>query len=365
LPGQVPLPILEAAFGARGSQPALAAGSSFTSGTFINHLQRGTAGAMADNMAQASANIYLCRMAGSNFPPCRNLGFDAAGPYPMNFFRHNPYATNTEILDDNSWGTYHGLQLELRKSFSHGLTLNANYVWSKSLGDYFDTPDSDNSSDYITLRNRGLNKAPSPFDLRHSFTTYWSYQLPFGRGQRYLAGGNGILDRIVGGWTISGIHRWNSGRVFRLTSQRGTFNQFESGVILKGLTQEELQKKIRQFSSGPNFNAYHVDRSLVGPDGRANPQFFQFPSTPGELGHFIHLYGTPLVLNDMAVTKEIRLSEGAKFTLQAEASNVFNHPVHSIGGLGGGLNIDSTSFGQTSGTLVGARSIQMRAHITW
>ncbi|HXF06774.1 MAG TPA: carboxypeptidase-like regulatory domain-containing protein [Blastocatellia bacterium] len=364
LPGQVPLPLFEAAFGARGSQPALPAGSGFANGTFINQLRQGAAGALANTLA--TNNIYFCRLVGSAFAPCAALGFNAPGPYPINLFRANPFVTNTRLVDDNQWSTYHGLQIELRRSFSSGLTLNANYTWSKALGDYFGVPDSDNSEDYWTLRNRNLNKAPSPFDLRHTFTAFWTYELPFGRGRRFASGVNGVVDRIIGGWTLSGITRLNSGRVFRLVSGRSTFNNLaDSGIILKNISLSELQKKIRQFSPGPNRNAYHVDPALVGPDGRANPQFFDFPTTPGQFGQFIYLYGTPLVVNDLALLKEIPLKERLKLSLQFEATNAFNHPVLNVGSLGGTLSIDSTSFGQTAGTLVGPRNIQIRAHITW
>src|SRR5262249_58034310 len=132
-PGQVALAILTAAFGARGSAPALACGSGFSSGTFINNLTLANAGTMADSLA--TNNIYLCRLVGSAFSPCANLGYNAPGPYPINFFRPNPYVTGLTLVDDNSYSTYHGLQLELRKAFSHGLTLQANYTWSKALSD--------------------------------------------------------------------------------------------------------------------------------------------------------------------------------------------------------------------------------------
>jgi hypothetical protein len=366
LPGQTPLPIFEAAFGARGSQPALAAGSSWTSATFINHLQRGTAGGMAEALvAGSAAQTYLCRMTGTNFSPCADAGFNAPGPYPMNFFRHNPFANGTNLLDDNQWGTYHGLQLEARRSFSSGLTVNANYVWSKTLGDYFDVPDSDNSSNYTTLRNRNLDKRPSPFDLRHAFTMYWSYDLPFGQGRRFGGGANGLVNRIISGWTLGGVHRWNSGRAYMLTGGRTTFNQRDSGVILNGLTVGELQNKMRQFSTGPNRNAYHVDPSLIAADGRANPQYLQVPSTPGQLGQYIVLHGNALVSNDLSITKVVPITERLKFTLQTEATNILNHPVLNIGGTGGTISIDSTTFGQANSALVAARQIQMRAQIGW
>jgi hypothetical protein len=54
-----------------------------------------------------------------------------------------------------------------------------------------------------------------------------------------------------------------------------------------------------------------------------------------------------------------------KFTLQAEALNVFNHPVQNIGGTGGTISIDSVTFGQTNSALVAARQIQLRGHLTW
>jgi len=363
LPGQVPLPLFEAAFGARGSQPALPAGSGFANGTFINHLRQGTVGALANTLA--TNNIYFCRLVGSTFAPCAALGFNAPGPYPINFFRANPFVTSMTLVDDNSWSTHHGLQIELRRSFSRGLTLNANYTWNKSLGDFFATPNSNASDGYTTLRNRNLDKAPSPFDLRHTLNVFWTYELPFGRGRRFLSKAPGFLDRVIGGWTLSGITRLNSGRPYLLTSGRATFNQNEAGIILKEISLAELQKKMRQFSPGPNRNAYHADPTLIGPDGRANPRFLAVPTTPGQLGQLIYLYGTPLVVNDLAILKEIPIRERVKFSLQIEMLNAFNHPVLNVGSLGGTISIDSTSFGQTTSTLVGPRNIQIRAHITW
>ena len=100
-------------------------------------------------------------------------------------------------------------------------------------------------------------------------------------------------------------------------------------------------------------------------DGRANPQYLQVPSTPGQLGSYIVLYANPLVSHDMSLTKVVPVTERLKFTLQAEALNVFNHPVQNIGGTGGTISIDSVTFGQTNSALVAARQIQLRGHLTW
>src|SRR5262249_1637824 len=69
--GQVPLPVFEAAFGARGSQAALAAGSSWTSSTFITNLQQSAVATLAQTLSGATRanSVYYCRLVGNNFTP--------------------------------------------------------------------------------------------------------------------------------------------------------------------------------------------------------------------------------------------------------------------------------------------------------
>ena len=91
--------------------------------------------------------------------------------------------------------------------------------------------------------------------------------MPLGRG--HLLAGNAIVNRVIGGWNVSSITRIQSGRPFKLTSGRSTFNQADSGVVLNGITSNQLQDLIT-VRDGPNKNKSFVDGSLVGPDGRAN-----------------------------------------------------------------------------------------------
>lgn len=361
LPGQVALPLLEAAFGARGSQPALVAGSGYTNGTFINNLDLNNVGTFANTIATGSTGLYYCRLVGSNFGPCAASGFNAPGPYPINLFRPNPFVTGLTLLDDNSYANYHGLQLEFRKAFSHGLTVNANYTWSKALSDLFNLDDQSAADNYRTLRNRDLDKGPAAFDLRHDFKAYWNYALPIGKGRAFLNGAGPVLDRIVGGWQIAGIHRYNSGQVYSLTGSRNTFNNLtDSGVILNGVTVSELQDMLRTFRPGPSQNMA-ADERLTGADGRANRNLLSVPSTPGVFGQFIYLYNTPLLVNNLALTKDVSITERIKFRFQVEALNAFNHPVIGVGT----TNIDSTSFGQTTSSRVQARNLQLRAQLDW
>ncbi len=366
LPGQAALPIFETAFGARGSQAALPAASGFTNGTFITQLQQGQAGALANSLAGNS--LYLCRMLGSAFGPCASLNYDAPGPYPINVFQANPYAAGRGInlLTDDGHSKYNGLQLQYRQRYgTSGLTVTANYTYSKSTTNrYSDSPAT--TITQVTLRDQSLVEGPHVFDLRHAFQTYWTYDLPWGSNRRVTIA-NPLLDQIAGGWTVSGIARVQSGRPFYLTSGRSTYNQNDAGVLLTGISAADLQKLIT-LSSGPNGTMLFVDPKLIGADGRANPQYLQSPTAPGELGQRVWLYGPGFWNLDLGLAK--RFSAGHTYvTLEALFLDVFNHTSFLVGGAsndaGFNVSINSTTFGQTNSTASGPRNIQIRLLVGW
>ncbi|MBZ5499218.1 MAG: carboxypeptidase-like regulatory domain-containing protein [Acidobacteriia bacterium] len=362
LPGQVALPIFEAAFGARGSMPSLSASQSWTSNTFINPLTQGNAGSLASILAGPSSPTYYCRIVGSNFGPCTDRGYNAPGPYPINFFVPNPYVGDLTITDDNSYSTYHALQVDLRRRLRNGLTLTANYALAHALSDM---SDSNTLTDYYTtIRNLKIDKAPSSFDIRHSLSVYGTYELPVGNGRRFAIT-NGVVNRIVGGWVISGILRMTSGRLSMLTGGQQPVNVNygkDAGVVLNGLTVSQLTDMMQRYRNGPaGTTLSSADPSLVGADGRANPNFLAIPTTPGKFGQFIYLYG-PMYWNaDMSVNKNVRITERVQFTLQVEAMNFLNHPVFGFGS----LSINSTSFGQLGSTANSPRNVQIRAYLRW
>jgi hypothetical protein len=368
LAGQVPLPLIETAFGPRGSQAALPSASGFTNGTFITDLQQGQAGALARDLAgSGGTSLYLCRMLGSTFSPCGNLGYDAPGPYPLNFFTVNPYAAGRALtlLNDDGHSRYDGLQMQFRQRYGVGLTMTANYTYSKATTNrYSDSPGA--SVNLITLRNGSLNEGPTIFDLRHAFQSYWTYDLPFGRG-RHFGIGNPMLEQIAGGWTVSGILRVQSGRPFYLTSDRLTYNQNDAGVVLNGISVDDLQKMIT-LASGPNGTKLFVDPKLIGPDGRANPQYLSSPTTPGQLGQRVWLYGPGFWNLDLGIAK--RFTVGLAYVnFEALFLDLFNTTTFLVGpgsnDLGFFVSINSTTFGQTTTTASGPRNIQLRLHIGW
>jgi hypothetical protein len=372
LPGQVPLPIFETAFGAHGSQPALAANAGFNNATFVTQLQQGEAGRLATTLAGGGANSfrYTCRLVGNDLPGCASRGFDAPGAYPINFFQANPFAAgdftgsqNTRLLNDEASSEYDALQLQYRQRYNNGLTLTGNYTFGKARTDrYFVSPDL--TQDYRTLRNKDLDWGPTAYDLRHVFQVYGTYELPFGRG-RHFDISNAVLDQVLGGWAVSSIVRIQSGRPFLLTSGRQTLNQEDAGVILNGITVEQLQSMVN-VRPGANGNVFFFDERLIGPDGRANPDFITYPTEPGQQGQYVYLNGPGMWTADIGLSKAFRLGGNSRFNFEGLLINAFNHRNTVVGNTNGATHsIDSTTFGQSTGLALGARQVQFRLGLTF
>jgi hypothetical protein len=362
LPGQVALPIFEAAFGARGAQPALPANQTFTNGTFIADLNQGEAGRLAARLSSSQANF--CRMVGSNFAPCATRNFSAPGPFPINFFIANPYAIggNLNVVDDDARTKYHAMQVQLRRRYANGLTATVNYTLGKNWADIWADAARQQTS-VRTLRQPTLDFGPAPHDVRHVLQAFGTYELPFGRDRHWHIE-NGVVNAVLGGWTLGGILTAQSGTPFRLTSGRQTFNTSDAGVVLQnGHTLEEIQRLIRINPIENSLSQRFVDPSLVGPDGRANPEFLAPPTTPGEMGELLFLRGKNTWNLDMSLVKSATIWGKTQATVHLTFTNVLNKQIWSGPNFLSDVNITSQTFGQTNNPFNGARQVYSRFEI--
>jgi hypothetical protein len=364
LTGQGALPIFDAAFGANGANNGVvASGSGYGSSSFITNLQQGTAGTMAQTLA--TTTTYFCRLAGSGFSPCGNLGFNAPGQYPLNFFQANPFLNATNYQTSNGDTNYNGLQIQLSHS-GHGLYVGANYTWAHAMGDIQNASDQTATYQWYTTRNARLNYGPTPFDQRQVLNIYWTYGLPFGRGKAFAVN-NPLLERVVGGWTLGGRQSIRSGNPVLLNGGRNTVNNLtQSGVVLgSGLTIDQLQHNLSTItgyysaSSGYITNVSNI-ATVTKSTSTANPAYYGPASTPGQYGQFVYLHNNTAFQFDMSLNKIIRIKERWQFNFQAEALNVLNHPFFPLGN----TSPTATNFGQiTSAT--GTRTVQLRGSLEW
>jgi hypothetical protein len=328
--GLTPTPIFDAAFGGAGAAPGatpVTPANGYANSSYIALVEEGQAGALAN--ALAISPTFLCNMIGNSFSPCTAQGVTGPGHYPMNFFQVNPFAMGgyaTELSDPGS-ESYNALQVQLKHQ-GHGLQMNANYTYSHAftnryLGDYY-TADSA-LVNFVTLRDPGLSRGPSPYDLRHVFRTYFTYDLPFGSGKTYRTN-KAAIDHVIGGWTVGSVITIQSGRNFKLQGGSNTFNYSnaywpdasDSGVQLNGITAKQLQHDVGIYQ-GPNTSELKTFlpanvAALVGPE-----------TTPGQLGQMIYLSGPKYWNTDISLVKSIPIHEQIKFNIYAEFLNAFNH----------------------------------------
>ena len=380
-PGQVALPIFDAAFGARGALPAIAGGSGYASTGFITNLQNGEAGALANTLA--TNQNYVCRMFGSNFSPCARVQptANAPGTYPINFFLLNPFVSGRmTYVDNGGWNSYNGLQIQFRQRLSRSLNWTTNYTWSKSLTNL--SVDNQNQSlDYTTLRNNRLDHRESPFDIRHVIQTFGTYDLPVGRG-RWLSTSNRYLNGVVGGWTVGSIFVFNTGQPIQLTGGFETVNNSNNpernGVRLApGVTLAQIQAMFnapqtrltgRPAGTTTDLQRLAVSPSLIGSDFRANPAFLIPNRTPGEFGQLLLLRDRNTFQWDVSMTKTFNVTEHARLQAFASFNNVLNHPRWGFPD----ANVFSQTFGVVGapstggvGTPTGPRSINLRATLSF
>jgi hypothetical protein len=142
--------------------------------------------------------------------PSNAIVAQALVPFPQYF------GFNTDgALENLGMSTYNALEASLQRRFRNGLNLMASYTWSKTLTDadsalpFFATLAQ--SAGPQTVFNRSSNKAISNQDLPQNFVLSYLYELPFGKNKKFLSRG-GVVDRMVGGWSVSGVQRYESGQ---------------------------------------------------------------------------------------------------------------------------------------------------------
>jgi hypothetical protein len=347
LPGQVPLSIMSAFF----SGLSLASGSGFASTSFVSNLNNNNVGTMASTLAFNSA--YRANREN----PARGIA--------ANFFVANPNATFARVLTNDARSNYNALEIEVRRRFSNGLQFQADYTWSKAMGDAVDAQ-GNNQSDLVnrlTLRDPSLDYRRSGDDQTQRFVANGIYELPFGKGRRFFSGAHGAVDRIVGGFSMGAIVVWTTGVPWHVAAGRATFNSAtaNNGAQLVGISFEEFKKNIGLFKvpGGVLFvNPSLLDLTFNAAGqitaSRLKPGLMAAPA-PGTFGNFpINSLSGPQYFNfDLSLTKRIPITETVKFEIKVTAINVLNHPNFVYGT----QNFDANTFGVISAQRGDVRSV--------
>ena len=277
-------------------------------------------------------------------------------PYPQycsGLFGQNENAGNS---------SFHSFQLKAEKRFSSGIWMLGSYTVSKLLTST-DSVQADaqlwsGAHGAISPYERRRNKALALNDVPQVLSVAMIYQLPFGKGQRFLNTG-GAVDKMVRGWQLSSIFRGTSG--VPLVFRSGACNvpgQFRAGCIPALL---------------PAANPFSQEKSSFDP---ANPLLNKNAFEPADSFNFYYGQG-PRVSNirgfgyynhDLSIIKNTQIREGVNVQFRAEFFNLWNwHNFTSKGGedgLAGGFSafdtdVSSPGFGIWNGSVSAPRNIQL------
>ena len=221
-------------------------------------------------------------------------------PYPQ-------YSGFTDIVNRGN-STFHALEIKVEKRLSHGLMFLSSFTFSKSINDQpeicCNSPWPQNS--YNVASEKGL----SDFDQKFRWVTSFDYQIPVGKGQRYLNSSR-AADLVLGGWHLGGIFTWHTGFYF---SPAMGYDPSNTGS--QGLTRTD------RVCDG---NLPSGQRSV---DLWFNPSCFPLPSgyAFGNSGKNV-LVGPGQVNGDMSLRKVFAVTERVRTEFRAEFFNTFNHPI--------------------------------------
>ena len=246
----------------------------------------------------------------SPYPGFTGTVAQALRPYPQ-------YQSVPQFNGANGWSTYHSLQTTFRKNFSYGLQLDAGYVFSKL---QTNGAESGLSSGFGTSAPLAVSvfrqtKALSVDDVPNVVTITFVDQLPFGRGKTFMNRG-GVLNAVLGGWTLAGNLRYESGRPLQIYYSN---NPYAFILFNTGYLPDRLPGSGYLNTNSSNFDI--VNSRYVTPNVFATP-------APGSLGTEGRvdsvLRGWANYNENLSLYKDFRFKELITWRIGGNSSNLLN-----------------------------------------
>jgi hypothetical protein len=270
-----------------------------------------------------------------------------------------PYPQYTSLTDPGGYvgdSSYHSLQMKAEKRFKSGGTILASYTFSKVLANvetltsWLETQ-AGGVSGVQNIYNFAAEKSLSNFDSRQRFVLSYVYDLPFGKGKRFLPGVNRFTDRVVSGWGFNGVTTFQDGFPLGLTASPNTTG-LNTGLrpnVAAGcnkLTSGSAQSRISQWF---NTSCFSVPAAYTfGNESRTDPEI----RGPGISNH------------DFALFKRTRLAERFNLEFRAEAFNLFNRvwfgPPNTVA-----TTAANNTFGQITTQLNQPRLLQLALRLRY
>jgi hypothetical protein len=208
--------------------------------------------------------------------------------------------------------------VKAEKRLSHGLYFLTSYVWSHALANSSTPLSGSTNFNPISQTNWATGYSTAAWDIRHSLTSAFNYDLPFGRGRQFGNGMNRAADAVVGGWQVNGILTMRTGQPFTVS----------------GICHGVWSRCLPDYASG-----YAGNGNTAPAGGRTTNEYFDITdyvpaftnqaagiATGGDVG-LQTMTGPPTKTLDFSLFKQFTFTERFRLQFRAEALNLFNHPI--------------------------------------
>jgi hypothetical protein len=264
------------------------------------------------------------------------------------------FSTNTFVSND-AWTYYNGLQAMWEKRYSHGLSFQASYTWSKSIDTTSEASNlggvaSSGGDSNILGNSARVSRGLSHFDTRHRLTAFATYQLPFFKDSRGLFDENGLkAGAFLQGWTVSAVVKLASGTPFSVINSGGF-----GDLNFDGFT-ETRPVLLDQGLLGGNFDLPAGTTPLIPASAFRAPRVSDFGCCVLGRNTF---FGDGVKNVDLGVYRTFRMPwESHRLLFRADLFNAFNHVQYAFPN----PDLASSTFGRIISTanLYSPRVVQL------
>jgi hypothetical protein len=278
----------------------------------------------------ANHGVHIGSSQNINLAPA--LGLGSAG-YPENIAFGRTAATNVYFVGYSS--NYQSLQAQLNRRFANSLGMITSFTWGKGLG--YQTGDDGALLFWLDQRH---NYAPNDYDHRLNFEESLTYELPFGKGKRWVS--SGVASYVIGGWKLGAIISIYSGLPFNVEA---------SGANINTSGEQQMANLVGGYHVLHHIGTGHQwfdPTAFAQPAGcpKTGACPIEYGTTIGNVGRNAY-YGPGYIQDNVSLFKTFPIKESLGFEFRADAfqlSNTpqFNSPNSTYG---------STTFGQVTSTI--------------
>ena len=324
-----------------------------------------------NNLQVGIGNNEVSQLVGNNTNLSGNTALPVSAANPS-YVPFRDFGQGGNFQANLGASVYNGLQTKLEQRLSNGVYFLVTYTWSKTLTDALDLLNGGSGTGYRAPYIPGLGTnfdyGPAAFDIRNVFHLSGGYELPFGKGKKFMANSSKFQNALLGGYSVNYLVTLQGGQPITIGCPSGTTSG--TGCNAFRVPGQDPKLGIRLADRGNGLKPFYF----------SNPAAFQQPCLLGAdlapipnsptgcvpMSGIAALGGKPGTVPgpgfhraDLSLFKDFSLTERYRMQFRAEFFNAFNHPNFNAPGFGGNgvvsvgnsLNFNSaSSFGQIGAT---------------